>query len=70
MKIVINPSKKLQELSDEVKLKRNKLLQASDWTQLPDAPVDKLAWQVYRQKLRDIPKQPDYPVKVDWPETP
>jgi hypothetical protein len=70
MKVVVNPSKKLQELSDAAKVKRNSLLQASDWTQLPDAPVDKIVWQVYRQKLRDISQQPEYPVKIDWPTSP
>ena len=37
---------------------RNFLLMDSDWTQLGDAPVsadDKVKWQTYRQKLRDIP---------------
>ena len=34
---------------------RNRLLAASDWTQLPDAPVDKTAWAIYRQNLRDFP---------------
>jgi len=36
---------------------RNKRLAASDWTQLPDIPktVDKAAWAVYRQALRDLP---------------
>lgn len=34
---------------------RNGLLAESDWTQLPDAPVDAVAWAVYRQELRDAP---------------
>lgn len=36
---------------------RNKRLAASDWTQLPDIPatVNKAAWIVYRQALRDLP---------------
>ena len=34
---------------------RNRLLAQSDWTQLPDAPVDTAAWAVYRQELRDAP---------------
>lgn len=35
--------------------RRDKLLQASDWTQLPDAPVtpeQRSAWAAYRQQLR------------------
>jgi len=34
---------------------RDLLLAASDWTQLPDAPVDRAAWATYRQALRDFP---------------
>jgi len=34
---------------------RDGLLAASDWSQLPDAPVDKAAWATYRQALRDFP---------------
>ncbi len=38
---------------------RNQLLSESDWTQLPDATVDKEAWAAYRQQLRDITKTYD-----------
>ena len=34
---------------------RKRLLAESDWTQLPDAPVDAAAWAEYRQELRDAP---------------
>ena len=51
--------------------KRNQLLKQSDWTQLPDAPVEnKEAWQEYRQALRDITKQNGYPKNIIWPEPP
>ena len=36
---------------------RNAELSSTDWTQLPDAPVDKDAWAEYRQALRDLPAQ-------------
>lgn len=49
--------------------KRNSLLAASDWTQLPDAPVDAAAWAVYRQELRDITTQAD-PFNIIWPTKP
>ena len=48
---------------------RNKKLLASDWTQLPDAPVDKEAWAEYRQKLRDLPETTD-PLNIVWPDRP
>ena len=34
---------------------RDEELKRTDWTQLPDAPVDKLTWATYRQALRDLP---------------
>ena len=48
---------------------RNKKLLDSDWTQLPDAPVDKEAWAEYRQKLRDLPETTD-PLNIVWPDRP
>jgi hypothetical protein len=32
------------DLSNEIRVKRNDLLIASEWTQVADAPVDKTAW--------------------------
>ena len=55
-----------EELYDTRKL----LLYGSDWTQVPDAPVDAAEWAVYRQELRDLPSNtadPRYPV---WPTPP
>jgi hypothetical protein len=46
------------------------MLAESDWTQLPDAPVDKEAWATYRQALRDITKQDGFPEDVEWPTRP
>ena len=50
--------------------KQNQLLRDSDWTQLPDTPADKPAWAAYRQQLRDISLQPEYPYQVTWPQAP
>lgn len=53
-----------------VRQKRNQLLQASDWTQLPDVPIQtKEAWAIYRQALRDVTLQPD-PFNITWPQPP
>lgn len=49
--------------------RRNALLSASDWTQLPNAPLsaeEKARWEQYRQHLRDIPKQSGFPTVIDW----
>lgn len=43
-----------RQLWDQIRLWRNAQLAATDWTQLPDAPVDAAAWAAYRQALRDI----------------
>lgn len=54
-----------------VRDERNQKLQASDWTQLPDVPLDtKAAWATYRQELRDITDQPGYPSSIVWPTPP
>ena len=54
----------------EVRQQRNQLLADCDWTQLPDAPVDKTAWATYRQELRDVTAQPGFPWDVQWPIAP
>ena len=56
--------------ANEVRYKRNMLLTQSDWTQLADAPVDNLAWAVYRQSLRDITLQAGFPFDVIFPVIP
>jgi hypothetical protein len=53
----------------DIRAQRDELLLASDWTQLADAPVDDLAWAVYRQALRDITQQAD-PFSIVWPIAP
>lgn len=49
---------------------RNSLLAESDWTQLPDATVDKEAWATYRKALRDLPNAAQNPASPTWPEKP
>jgi hypothetical protein len=49
---------------------RNRLLAASDWTQVADATADKTAWVAYRQELRDITAQAGFPHSVVWPTKP
>jgi hypothetical protein len=72
----------IKELSDSEKLEirrneeqtvisqRNALLASSDWTQLSDVFIDKEAWAFYRQQLRDISDQPEYPFNLQWPSAP
>jgi hypothetical protein len=56
--------------ANEIRVKRNNLLIASDWTQVADAPVDKVAWATFRQELRDITVQEQFPSTIVWPNTP
>lgn len=58
------------EQATSVRADRNRKIAESDWTQLPDSPVDKAAWAAYRQALRDLTAQAGFPWKVNWPEMP
>ena len=65
----------LKELTTDraalVRFERDKLLAASDWTQLPDSGLAGVSgWLVYRQALRDITEQPGFPDSVEWPTQP
>ena len=56
--------------SQTVRSIRNEKLKTSDWTQLPDAPVDSASWAVYRQALRAVPEQVGFPWTITWPTEP
>ena len=60
---------------DIMRKKRNRLLDESDWTQMPDNPLDGdkvLLWKKYRQELRDLPStvSPENIEAADWPVPP
>lgn len=59
-----------QRKAEEVRQRRDTLLEQCDWTQLPDSPVDPAAWTTYRQELRDVPQQAGFPWNVTWPIPP
>ena len=58
---------------EALRIHRNRLLQQSDWTVMPDSPLSdskKSEWKTYRQELRDItktakPKSSYLPAKLD-----
>jgi hypothetical protein len=60
----------LNELAQDIREERNRLLKESDWTQVLDAPVDRQAWATYRQMLRDITKQQEFPLNIIFPTKP
>jgi hypothetical protein len=55
-----------------IRAQRDRLLAASDWTQLADTPSDKrAAWATYRQALRNFPATiQDARLPVEWPKDP
>lgn len=63
----------IEALSKEVRKERDELLKGSDWTQFNDSPLveeEKTAWATYRQLLRDISSQSDFPIEITWPTKP
>ena len=60
----------LAEQADNIRNLRTEKLKDTDWTQVPDAPVDQTAWAAYRQQLRDITEQEGFPTTVVWPSKP
>lgn len=71
---VIEVSQENIELSlyNDLRNKRDRLLQQSDWTQMPDSPLTeekKQEWQTYRQALRDLPQTVDIN-NIEFPTKP
>lgn len=59
--------------ADEVREKRDLLLQECDWTQLSDVPLDsvlKQEWIDYRAELRNVTSQEGFPFNVVFPIKP
>jgi len=70
---VWNGSAFVESLTEQVKSvrqQRDDKLKECDWTQAADSPVDKAAWAVYRQALRDLPAQAGFPNQIIWPTKP
>ena len=58
-------------LAYSVRLQRNKLLIASDYTQLSDVHITNATdWKTYRQALRDLPNQKGFPSTTSFPLIP
>ena len=69
--ILIDKSIDPKFLGSSILAKINSLLVSSDWTQLPDSPLtNKTDWATYRQVLRDLSKQKDFPLNVVFPSEP
>jgi hypothetical protein len=57
--------------AESVRADRNTKLAATDWTQGKDIPDNVSSqWATYRQALRDVPAQAEFPWGVQWPTQP
>lgn len=69
----VDEAAKAEHEAKSVRSERDRLLAATDWTQLKDSilsDVEMVLWQGYRQALRDVPQQAGFPMTVEWPEKP
>jgi len=60
-------------IASQARSERNVKLYECDWTQLQDAaltPDQKVSWASYREQLRNLPQQPDFPYNIVWPVKP
>lgn len=71
----LNKEKQITQESIDIRNKRNELLQQSDWTDTLSAKNNLgnelyLKWQDYRQALRNLPQQDNFPLSIVWPSKP
>jgi hypothetical protein len=55
---------------ERLRLRRDQLLNVTDFRMVTDAPWDTEPWAVYRQALRDLPEQTSDPRVAVWPDPP
>jgi hypothetical protein len=63
----------LTRLARNARYDRDEKLSESDWTQMPDSPLDstiKASWATYRTALRDVTEQSGFPTDITWPTAP
>lgn len=60
-------------LAYQARIQKNQILASTDWTQVADSPLtseQRAQWAAYRQQVRDITQQPDFPLNIVWPNVP
>ena len=69
---IIEKEKELREVDmGRVRVRRNRLLSESDWTQVNDVVLSNdREWKIYRQALRDITDTTEDPRNLNWPTAP
>lgn len=63
----------LEEITEEARNKRNKLLIETDYLMMPDYPISEEQLSLlkkYRKKLREVPEQEGFPQNIIWPKKP
>lgn len=71
--IIQNPEPDDSMVAEAVRDKRDNLIGETDYYLMPDYPSNPQNLEelkVYRQALRDIPKQEGFPRDVRWPDVP
>lgn len=62
-------TQKNDDLADQARTKRNGLLAETDFYALSDVTMS-AEMTTYRQALRDVPEQTDFPGTINWPTKP
>lgn len=60
----------VEPLAHHLRARRNGLLAQTDYMMMSDYPIEasrKVAVEVYRQSLRNLPEQDGWPFNVKWP---
>lgn len=71
--IVKAPEPTDEKLSTQARTERDRKLAKTDYYMMPDYPSNPQNLEelkVYRQALRDVPKQEGFPMDVRWPDVP
>lgn len=71
--IIQNPEPDDSMVAEAIRDKRNNLISETDYYLMPDYPSNPQNLEelkVYRQALRDVPKQEGFPRDVRWPDVP
>lgn len=71
--IIQNPEPDDSMVAKAIRDKRNNLIGETDYYLMPDYPSNPQNLEelkVYRQALRDVPKQEGFPMDVRWPDVP
>jgi len=69
-------SDKTTLVMEQVRRDRDLMLSSTDWTQVPDSPLtaeQRSEWQMYRQRLRDLPSDYSHVTSLEdvvWPDPP